>query len=72
MLAKLIVWDESREEAIARALRALGELQLDGITTTRELSTEILRSEGFAGGHYTTGYLTEGGAGAALPALTGT
>jgi acetyl-CoA carboxylase, biotin carboxylase subunit len=71
LLGKLIVWDESREEAIARALRALGELQVEGIVTTRELSMEILRSEGFASGRYSTGYLAEGGAGATLPALTG-
>ena len=68
LLGKLIVWDESRAEAIARALRALGELQLDGIPTTRALAIDILRSEGFASGHYSTGYLAE--AAAALPALT--
>jgi acetyl-CoA carboxylase biotin carboxylase subunit len=67
LLGKLIVWDESRPEAIARALRALGELQLDGIPTTRELAIDILRSEGFARGRYSTDYLAE--AGAALPAL---
>ncbi len=67
LLAKLIVWDESREEAIARALRALGELRLEGVTTTRELAMDILRSERFASGHYSTGYLAEDGA--ALPAL---
>ncbi len=70
LLAKLIVWDESRDEAIARALRALGELRLEGVTTTRELAMDILRSEGFAGGRYSTGYLAE--AGGALPALAGT
>ena len=68
LLGKLIVWDESRAEAIARALRALGELQLDGIPTTRALAIDILRSEGFASGHYSTGYLAE--AAAALPGLT--
>ena len=68
LLGKLIVWDESRAEAIARALRALGELQLDGIPTTRALAIDILRSEGFASGQYSTGYLAE--AAAALPALT--
>jgi acetyl-CoA carboxylase biotin carboxylase subunit len=67
LLAKLIVWDESREEAIARALRALGELRLEGVTTTRELAMDILRSERFASGHYSTGYLAEDGA--TLPAL---
>jgi acetyl-CoA carboxylase biotin carboxylase subunit len=67
LLGKLIVWDESRPEAIARTLRALGELQLEGIPTTRALAIDVLRSEGFASGHYTTGYLTEAAAG--LPAL---
>jgi acetyl-CoA carboxylase, biotin carboxylase subunit len=67
LLGKLIVWDESRPEAIARALRALGELQLDGIPTTRALAIDVLRSEGFASGRYSTEYLAE--AAAALPAL---
>jgi acetyl-CoA carboxylase, biotin carboxylase subunit len=69
LLGKLIVWDESRPEAIARALRALGELQLDGIPTTRALAIDVLRSEGFATGRYSTDYLAE--AAAALPALAG-
>jgi acetyl-CoA carboxylase, biotin carboxylase subunit len=68
LLGKLIVWDESRPEAIARALRALGELQLDGIPTTRALAIDVLRSEGFATGRYSTDYLAE--AASALPALT--
>jgi acetyl-CoA carboxylase biotin carboxylase subunit len=69
LLGKLIVWDETRLEAIARALRALGELKVEGVPTTRELAMDVLRSEEFSSGHYSTGYLTE--AGAQLPALTG-
>jgi acetyl-CoA carboxylase biotin carboxylase subunit len=69
LLGKLIVWDESRPEAIARALRALGELELDGVPTTRELALDILRSEEFASGRYSTGFIEE--AGARLPALAG-
>jgi acetyl-CoA carboxylase, biotin carboxylase subunit len=67
LLGKLIVWDATRNEAIARALRALGELQLEGIPTTRELATDVLRSEEFSSGRYFTDYLEE--AGARLPAL---
>ena len=67
LLGKLIVWDESRPEAIARALRALGELQLDGVPTTRALAIDVLRSEEFGSGRYSTGFLAE--AGARLPAL---
>jgi acetyl-CoA carboxylase biotin carboxylase subunit len=69
LLGKLIVWDETRPEAIDRALRALGELQLEGVPTTRELAMDILRSEEFASGRYSTGFLGE--AGARLPALAG-
>ena len=69
LLGKLIVWDETRPEAIARALRALGELQLEGVPTTRELALDILRSEEFASGRYSTGFIEE--AGARLPALAG-
>jgi acetyl-CoA carboxylase biotin carboxylase subunit len=67
LLAKLIVWDDTRDDAIARSLRALGELRLEGVQTTRELAMDILRSEGFASGRYSTGYLEE--AASALPAL---
>ena len=69
LLGKLIVWDETRPEAIARTLRALGELQLEGVPTTRELAMDILRSEEFSSGRYSTGFLAE--AGGRLPALAG-
>jgi acetyl-CoA carboxylase, biotin carboxylase subunit len=69
LLGKLIVWDESRPETIARTLRALGELRVEGVPTTRELAIDILRSEEFSSGRYSTGYLEE--AGARLPALAG-
>jgi acetyl-CoA carboxylase biotin carboxylase subunit len=70
LLGKLIVWDETRPEAISRALRALGELQLDGLATTRGLAMDVLRSEEFANGRYSTAFLEE--AGARLPALAET
>jgi acetyl-CoA carboxylase biotin carboxylase subunit len=59
LIAKLLVWDESRPAAIARALRALGELEVEGIPTTRDLALDILRSEAFANGRYSTSYLEE-------------
>jgi acetyl-CoA carboxylase biotin carboxylase subunit len=67
LLGKLIVWDETRPEALARSLRALGELRLEGVPTTRELAIDILRSEEFASGRYSTRFLDE--AGPRLPAL---
>ena len=59
LIAKVIVWDDDRRAAIARAIRALEELEVDGIPTTRELALDVLRSEGFAAGEYSTGYLDE-------------
>jgi acetyl-CoA carboxylase biotin carboxylase subunit len=61
LLAKLVVWDENRPAAIARALRALGELVVQGIPTTREAAIEILRTEEFASGRYSTSFLEESG-----------
>ena len=69
LLGKLIVWDETRPHAIERALRALGELQLDGVPTTRELAMDILRSEEFDSGRYSTGFLAE--VSERLPAIVG-
>jgi acetyl-CoA carboxylase biotin carboxylase subunit len=59
LLGKLVVWDEDRPGAIARALRALGELAVEGVPTTREAAIEILRSEEFASGRYSTTFLAD-------------
>jgi acetyl-CoA carboxylase, biotin carboxylase subunit len=67
MLAKVIVHGADRTEALARARRALGELEIEGVATTRELFLEILEEPGFLSGRYTTGYLDA--ARAALPSL---
>jgi acetyl-CoA carboxylase biotin carboxylase subunit len=69
LIAKVIVWDADRPGAISRALRALGELEVRGVPTTREAAIDILRSEEFQRGDYSTTFLEE--AGARLPALTG-
>src|SRR5213593_618733 len=61
LLGKLVVWDEDRPAAISRSLRALGELSVIGIPTTRELGIQILRSEQFASGRYSTSFLEESG-----------
>ena len=54
MIAKLIVWDADRPAAIARCLRALGELEVEGIATTRDFAAQVLRSDAFASGEYNT------------------
>src|SRR5439155_17110271 len=57
MIAKLIVWDTDRQSAIARAERALGETSIEGVPTTRELALEVLGSEAFRSGDYSTSTL---------------
>jgi len=59
LIAKLIATDDDRPAAIARAVRALEELSVEGIPTTRELALDVLRSDGFRSGAYSTGYLGE-------------
>jgi acetyl-CoA carboxylase biotin carboxylase subunit len=59
MIAKVIVSDDDRPAALVRAVRALEELVVEGIPTTRELGLDVLRSDGFVSGAYSTGYLDE-------------
>ena len=67
LLGKVIVGAEDRPAAIARALRALSELEIAGVPTTRELAMDILRDDEFRSGRYTTGFLRD--AESRLPAL---
>ncbi|MCL4290190.1 MAG: acetyl-CoA carboxylase biotin carboxylase subunit [Thermoleophilia bacterium] len=70
LIAKVIVWDADRGHAIARAARALTELEIEGVPTTRELALDILASDEFRVGSYTTAFLHETGSGlASLGAL---
>jgi acetyl-CoA carboxylase biotin carboxylase subunit len=61
LLGKIVVWDVDRASAITRALRALGELVVQGVPTTREAAIEILRTEEFSSGRYSTSFLEESG-----------
>jgi acetyl-CoA carboxylase, biotin carboxylase subunit len=69
LIAKLVVVDGSRHLAIARARRALTELEVEGVPTTRDVLLDILDSDEFRSGEYSTSFLEE--AGARLPALAG-
>jgi acetyl-CoA carboxylase biotin carboxylase subunit len=59
LLAKLIVWAETREAAIARMQRALGEFVVDGLVTTIPFHQRLLRHEGFIRGETYTSFLQE-------------
>lgn len=57
MIAKVIAWGASRQEAIARLARAVARVQVHGITTNREQVVAILRDEQFLAGLTWTGML---------------
>lgn len=57
MVAKLIVWGEDRETALARLARALGELEIEGVPTTVKFHEAVLRHPQFIEGHFTTSFI---------------
>lgn len=57
MLGKLIVWGRDRDEAVARMLRALDELQLEGVKTTIPFHRRILRNAFFRRGEVYTNFI---------------
>jgi acetyl-CoA carboxylase, biotin carboxylase subunit len=59
LVAKVAVWAEDRPAAIERGLRALRELEVEGVPTTRSLALAILSEPSFRSGAYSTGYLAD-------------
>ena len=59
LLSKLIVWAETREEAIARMQRALEEYVIEGITTTIPFHQRLLKHENFMRGDTYTRLIQE-------------
>ncbi|WP_179474001.1 acetyl/propionyl/methylcrotonyl-CoA carboxylase subunit alpha [Mycolicibacterium vinylchloridicum] len=57
MLAKVIGYGNTREEACARVARALAETRVHGVATNRDLLIGILREPEFLCGAIDTGYL---------------
>ena len=57
MLAKLIVWGETREVALARMSAALGEFEVVGVTTNIGFLGRIVKSRAFATGELDTGLI---------------
>jgi acetyl-CoA carboxylase biotin carboxylase subunit len=57
MIGKLIIHRPTREEAIACALRALGEFHVAGVKTTIPLHQQILLNDKFRAGEVDTGFV---------------
>lgn len=57
LLGKLIVWGEDRNDAIARAKRALDEFIIDGVHTTTPFHTLVLQHPQFISGDFDTSFI---------------
>lgn len=59
MLGKIIVYGHNRAEAIARMKRALDELVIEGVMTTRQLGQAVMSDARFVQGCYNTHFLEQ-------------
>lgn len=59
MIAKLIVWAPTRDEAISRMKRALSEFAIEGIKTTIPFHLKVLDHEKFVSGDFDIKFLEE-------------
>jgi acetyl-CoA carboxylase biotin carboxylase subunit len=57
LLAKLVVWGNSRTEAIARARHSLDSFVIEGVSTTIPLLSRITRDPHFVSGDVDTGFV---------------
>jgi acetyl-CoA carboxylase biotin carboxylase subunit len=57
LLGKLIVHDEDRASAIRRLSRALGELKIEGLATTKSLHQALARDADVQAGRFHTAWL---------------
>lgn len=57
LVAKLIVYGQDREEALARAKRALSEFKIEGIKTTIPFHLKVLENKAFQDGVFSTNFI---------------
>ncbi|MBZ7986997.1 acetyl-CoA carboxylase biotin carboxylase subunit [Campylobacter canadensis] len=58
MIGKLVVWAPSRQEAIIRMKRALNELIIGGIKSTRDFHLSMMDNPDFINNNFDTNYLS--------------
>ena len=59
LMAKLICYGATREEAIARMKRALNEYGITGVKTTIPFQDSILKNSDFKSGNYNIGWVEQ-------------
>lgn len=59
MIAKLVVWGETREEAINRTIKAIDHYQISGLKTTLDFGKYVLKHPAFRSGKFDTNFVKE-------------
>jgi acetyl-CoA carboxylase biotin carboxylase subunit len=59
MIAKLITYGDSRDEAIQKMIRAIDEYQISGVQTTLPFGRFVMEHEAFRSGQFDTGFVSK-------------
>ena len=57
MIAKLVVWGKTRDEAIERCIHAIDEYQISGVKTTLDFGKFVLKHQAFISGQFDTNFV---------------
>lgn len=57
MIAKLVVWGKTREEAIERCISAIDNYQISGVKTTLDFGKFVLKHPAFRSGQFDTNFI---------------
>ena len=57
MIAKLVVWGKTREEAMDRAIEAIDNYQISGVKTTLDFGKYVLKHPAFRSGDFDTNFI---------------
>jgi acetyl-CoA carboxylase biotin carboxylase subunit len=59
MIGKLIVHAETREKAVKAMRKALGDLEIEGVPTTRDMHLRITQDKRFVSGKYNCAFFED-------------
>ena len=57
MIAKLVVWGQTREEALDKAIEAIDNYQISGVKTTLDFGKFVLKHPAFRSGDFDTNFI---------------
>lgn len=59
MIAKLVVWGKTREDAIRRSIQAIDDYQISGLKTTLDFGKFVLKHPAFQSGNFDTNFVKD-------------